>query len=292
MSAMASEVTPTSQMSVEELVANSRPKVNNPPLPPPVRPARDAIARVAAVADQAPTPKPIERPAKPKGPTPDRTLRLGRGVHDAVRTIFPDKLHADLFSAFGRQRDILRGKKNVIPPDYEGLARQMGVSVKDVTRIASEYRLKVLQQAKALPEYAPEGSDVIDMEAPHWGGKTEMVQAAPTPPPVVEPPPVAAAIPEVAPEVAAANLKADLKALGAKPAKPKVAQTAKLPKSKSVRVTAVMDELTSLGTAEMQAISNDPAFSPLRKLLVSSPRRSSLLCRSGSRGWVARRLAL
>jgi len=259
MSAMADEATPFSQMSVEELVANSRPKVNNPPLPPPVRPARDAIARVAAVAEQAPTPKPLVRPAVPKAPTPDRTLRLGRGVHDAVRTIFPDKLHADLFSAFGRQRKILRGEKNVIPPDYEGLAKQMGVSVKDVQRIASEYRLKVLQQAKAMPEYAPEGSDVLDMEAPHWGGKTEMVQPASVPPPVVEPPPVAAAVPEVAPDVAAANLRADLKALGAKPAKPPVVQLPTRPKKTSIRVQAVMDELVTMGTAEMQAISNDPA---------------------------------
>jgi len=153
----------------------------------------------------------------------------------------------------------MRGERNVIPPDYEGLAKQMGVSVKDVQRIASEYRLKVLQQAKDLPDYAPEGSNILHMEAPHWGGKAaEMVPAAPVPEPVV-PPPVAAAVPEVAPNVAAANLKADLKALGAKPTKPPVTQTATRPKSKSVRVSAIMDELVTLGPAEMQAISNDPA---------------------------------
>jgi len=237
-------------------------------MPPPVAPpARDALARVAMLADQPVTPKPLVRPAKPKAPTPDRVLRLGRGVHDSVRAIFPDRLHADLFSAFGRARKIMRGEKNVIPPDYEGLAKQMGVSVKDVQRIASEYRLKVLQQAKALPEYAPEGTDVIDMEAPHWGGKTEMVKAAPEAPPAAPPPvaatipeapPVAAAIPEVAPSVDDV-LKGELKALGAKPQKPPVVQRPALPKSKTARVTAVMDELMALDEAEIASIRDDPA---------------------------------
>jgi hypothetical protein len=228
-------------------------------MPPPVAPpARDALARVAMVADQPVTPKPLVRPAKPKAPTPDRIQNLGRGVvKDAVRTIFPDKLHADLFAAFGRARKIMRGERNVIPPDYEGLAKQMGVSVKDVQRIASEYRLKVLQMAKDLPDFAPKGRDVIDMEAPHWGGKTEMVPAAPVPPPV-DVAPTPAVVPEPIPPTTA-ELTAALKEQGAKPVKPKVTQTATRPKSKSVRVSAIMDELVTLGPAEMQAISNDPA---------------------------------
>jgi hypothetical protein len=258
MSAMADEATPISQMSVEELVANSRPKVNNPPLPPPVRPARDAIARVAAVAEQAPTPKPLVRPAVPKAPTPDRVIRIGRGVKDAIKATFPDKLHVDLFSAIGRSKRIMRGEKNVPPPDYESIAQRLGVSVKDAQRISSEYRQKVQRLANEAPGLGPEGYDYVDMEMPHWGGKTEMVTAPPTPEPVA----AIASTPEVAPELpppTVAELTAVLKSQGAKPVKPPVVQQAKLPKSKNARVAAVMDELTTLGTATIQDISNDPA---------------------------------
>jgi len=289
-------------------------------LPAPVAPVRDAASRVAVMPEPAPA-APLVRPAKPKGPTPDRTLRIGRGAHDTVRAIFPDKLHADLFSAFGRARKIMRGERSAIPPDYEGLAKQMGVSVKDVQRIASEYRLKVLQQAKALPEYAPEGFDTIDMEAPHWGGKpAEMVPTPPpAPPPVAAAPPASAVAPIPPPKAkpvirSATDIKgnnrvwindveftdrfgpggptmseihtlrrqaadpesfrrlAELKGeefVDLAPPQPKSEPAAAvaapalpapaLPKSKNARVKRVMDELTTLGTATMQDISNDPA---------------------------------
>lgn len=155
--------------------------------PAPVPPAPDAVARVKAVVEGAPTPKPVERPAAPKKPTPDRVLRISRGQDDTVRAVFPDRLHADLFSALGRSKRQIRGERGVIPPDYEGLAKQMGVPVKDVHRIANEYRQKVLAMTKAAPKTAPEGTNVIEMEMPHWGGKApDMVQAAPE---VAPPPP-------------------------------------------------------------------------------------------------------
>lgn len=268
------------------------------PTPAPVAPAPDALARVATVADQAPTPKPLVRPAVPKPPTPDRVLRIGRGTHDSVRAIFPDKLHVDLFSALGRLKRQMRGEKGVIPPNYEELAKKMGVTEKEARRISSEYRLKVLEMTKAAPEYAPEGTDVIDLEMPHWGGaKPDMVSAAdvaPAPAPanvapeavgrmerieaakaqiakqeaamaqVTDPEIIAQRVAErnarVQANEAAAKLNATLEARGASPTPAAVpAPAGKLPKSKNARVRLIVEKLNTLSPGDVQALSNDPA---------------------------------
>ena len=222
-----------------------------PALPTPVAPVRDAASRVAVMPD-----KPLVRPKVPGKPTPDRVIRIGRGVHDAVRAIFPDKLHVDLFSALGRAKRQMRGEKGGIAPNYEGLAEQLGVSLKEAHRIADEYRLKVLKLTKEAPGLGPEGSDVVDIEMPHWGGKApEMVSAAPTPAPVAAAPvaaPVAAATPNPA-----AELNAALAARGAAPI-PEKAPTTALPKSKNARVRLVMEKLTS-GGGDLAAVVDDPA---------------------------------
>lgn len=224
-----------------------------PALPTPVAPVRDAASRVAVMPD-----KPLVRPKVPGKPTPDRILRIGRGVHDAVRAIFPDKLHVDLFSALGRAKRQMRGERGGIAPNYEGLAEQLGVSLKEAHRIADEYRLKVLKITKEAPGLGPEGSDTVDIEMPHWGGKApEMVPAAPTPAPVAAAPvaaPVAAAAPNPA-----AELNAALAARGALPEPKAEAPATTLPKTKNARVKLVMAKLGALPVSEVQDITNDPA---------------------------------
>ena len=113
-----------------------------------------------------------EAPKAPKKPTPDRVLRIGRGQHDVVRTVFPDKAHADLFSGVGRTQKAMRGVKG-IKANYESLAQHFGVSVQEVTQMASDYRAKVMREVKALPKTAPEGTDVLHYEAPTWDAKGE-----------------------------------------------------------------------------------------------------------------------
>jgi hypothetical protein len=131
------------------------PVVETPAAPPPV---------AATVPEAAPATAPkAVAPKKVAGATPDRVLRLARGTHDPVRVTFPDKFHADLFSAIGRMRKGIRGEPG-IAPDFAGLAKKLGVDRPTLDKIATTYRMKVLEAAKAMPKTAEGG--VVEMKAP------------------------------------------------------------------------------------------------------------------------------
>lgn len=111
-------------------------------------------------------------------PEPQRALLIGRGARGQVRVIFPDKVHADLYSLRGRLRKVLRGEKKEfsVVEEKARLATNLGVSKEVLQDIAFKYRDRIMELIKGVQEgdnfNAPrydEGVTSADLEAPPSG---------------------------------------------------------------------------------------------------------------------------
>jgi uncharacterized protein YodC (DUF2158 family) len=150
------------------------------PSPTPTAAPAGRAASPAAPGPSAAAPAPPAAISPPQAPPiiPARRLKIGRGAHGQVSVVFPDQIHADLFSAIGRQRRQARGEGGRAP-DWPQLAHWHGVPPDLIGGVAERYRAAIMDAVRNLPEgetfTAPSLAEVL------------------APPPAVAPPPPAAA---------------------------------------------------------------------------------------------------
>ena len=107
------------------------------------------------VAVEGLTPEEAARTAAgpPPKPAPDRVLSIGRGAHGPVRVIFPDRNHADLYSAVGRSRRQISGEGvGRIPAAWNDLADRFGVDRAKIGEMAVQYRVQINEAVKGIPK--------------------------------------------------------------------------------------------------------------------------------------------
>jgi len=124
------------QLNIEPELQASLPQVNN----------------VQPVAENKPEiqPAPVE-----KKPTPDRKLKIQRGKHGAVDVVFPDSVHADLFSFNGRMKRSIEGKKPFdVAHEVKRIAVNLGLPEDALNRgdLPGQYKKAVMDAIKKLPE--------------------------------------------------------------------------------------------------------------------------------------------
>jgi len=144
----------------------------------PTLPVRDT-----SVPSRAPSngPDPETVPVFEPDPLPRRRLQIGRGVHGNVAVTFPDELHKNLYAAWGRSRRAItqqgtRGAGFSDAPsaeNFEGIARQLGVTPVEAQRLAQEYRESINRAIRR--EVLGEATEY---EAPRLGSREPSTPAA------------------------------------------------------------------------------------------------------------------
>lgn len=121
----------------------------------------------------------LKRPSAPKV-NPLARLQIGRGAHGNVSVEFPDQAHADLYALLGRQRRHIteQGTRGVnlgrpMPvsrESSEGIAKALGVDVKDIPRLAREYRDRITNAVKR-----EKLGDATEYRAPKWSDESGFI---------------------------------------------------------------------------------------------------------------------
>ena len=96
-------------------------------------------------------------PEAPKA-TPDRRLKIQRGMNGSVDIVFPDKAHADLYAFAGRVRKSTTGK-NPIPFKKQAehlsiISEKLGIPKNEVLTRSKKYREQIASEIKHLDEGA------------------------------------------------------------------------------------------------------------------------------------------
>ncbi|MFA7175173.1 MAG: hypothetical protein WC340_17500, partial [Kiritimatiellia bacterium] len=145
------------------------------------------LGTVYVRTQKAETGEKTEKPApeKKKGPTPDRVRNVFRGKKGAVRVVFPDAIHADLFGFVSKMNKAAKGEGGDVGQVAAQLRHWLGLGEKaSVAALAQEYHKSVMDAVKDLPKKSVYKAERYDKKAAteQSGKGKEVITGQPQPP--------------------------------------------------------------------------------------------------------------